>query len=1800
MNSIRRHLVCVVAIVSAGSLGNAQTADALVAQGRAFLAKQDLANANARFSAAVAADPNHQAANALYGVTRVLVLPDQLAVKAFLDRLGLSQTNRSIYHWNPTVPKDTNGAPLAPAGVNANEAVTILRTDVLPEITAAAANLAMVSNTNFVLNLTSNETTTADVTVDYGDIQLLRAGLHAAEYLGYTLNSQNWDAQLTEIRSLYTNKATTVEQVLAQYPNLLTYATTNDLQAAKVAFENAVDRYLAAAAWIQSRPIGPVRLFNPITDDPQLAKTELDFRQSMTDLRAALDGPIMLTTDHNYTFDLRPAFAGTNTWRSFLPTFQDNAIILGTISDPTFGGLVAGLSTNSLAEYLGNHFGSPSYPSPSTWRRLKEKWSGRFVMLPHFANVRRFPDGHAEFQLASLDSRVYKLEASMDLEHWRSLGNYCGNTGVLSFSDPGAIRAETLYYRASEATNSSFAERAVITGTSASLMAPGPSVAAGGGGPNPSTNQLWWSWTAPVSGSAGLSTDRTIFFNSVTVYTGSSVSNLTQVASTNRSGELDFPVVAGTTYHIVSSSTYSPFGGNIMLTLGLPPPNDAFANRIALTGTNLTVSANNVAATVEPNEPAYPSAQTGASVWWSWTAPASGSLTVTLDSKFYNPYVAVFSGDSLANVVPLAAVRRGWQATLGRETTVDVQAGMSYPIVVAGANGGTGPFTLRLSFTPGRYPLVVSMQPLNGGTVNLNPPPGADGFYALGEVVSLAVTPAPGLRFTSWTGDASGSSNTAALVMNGGRSVVVNFKPTNDDFTDRIPLDGTNVTTFGTWAGASREQDEPKDTLYGGAASVWWSWTSDRDGYVLVTVNPRQTWQPVFLAVYTGTQLATLQRVAASTGNYGSAARQLAFPVKLGTTYEIAVAGWDLSPSTDPTASEFELQLAFVPPLTITVTTPANGASFSAPANIPISAEVIDAIGTVSRVDYYANGTLFGTAFSFPYAFTWTNISAGAYSLSARATDNSGATAQTGQVLIQVQPTPPPVIATQPVSQKAVAGGSATFSIAVSGIGPFTYQWQFNGSNLPNDTISTLAGRPSLGDNGPATNATVLLPGAVAIDFSGNLYIADTGYNRIRKVDTHGVITTVAGNGHADLLANSIPAINAVLYAPEGVVADALGNIFFSDSNGALVRKVDSKGILTTVAGGGADEPGDGGPAINARLHQPRGLALNSAGSLLIADGSGNRVRMVDARGIITTVAGNGSPGFTGDGGPAVNASLDQPTGIASDASGNLYVADSSNNRVRRVHPNGIIVTVAGGGTNSPANGGVATSARLLNPSGVAVDNKGDLIVACSFGDRIWRVSTDGRIAAVAGGGTQDPGDGGAATDATLHYPGGIALDPTTGDLLVADTYDNRIRKVSTNGIILTIVGGWIGDNLPATNANLFSPRGIAVSAAGDVLIADVRNNRIRQVDINGVITTLAGGGTISPGDGLWATNAALDWPMDVAVSSSGDVFIAESPKGVVRKVDTKGIITTVAGSWSQGFFGDGGSAIKARLTLPTDVFANPKGELWISDIANGRVRKVDTNGVISTVAGNGILQYFGDNGPAISASLNAPVGITMDVAGNLFIADRANHRIRKVDPSGLITTVAGGGNGGDGNAAITAELTSPEAITLNRFGDLLFTDGNRIRQVDSRGVITTIVGGGTLGFSGDGGAATNASLNYPDGVTVDGTGNLYIADSFNNCIRKVAFAGSPLLTLNPVNPSNAGDYRVIVTSPFGSVTSLVAVLTVVAGPPTVQQTPINPGSASASLLSGARSSRIDQQALVPRTQPAVGKRRLRTRDDPK
>lgn len=763
-------------------------------------------------------------------------------------------------------------------------------------------------------------------------------------------------------------------------------------------------------------------------------------------------------------------------------------------------------------------------------------------------------------------------------------------------------------------------------------------------------------------------------------------------------------------------------------------------------------------------------------------------------------------------------------------------------------------------------------------------------------------------------------------------------------------------------------------------------------------------------------------------------------------------------------------------------------------------------------------------------------------------------------IFISAQIVAQPVITNQPGNQTVIWGSNATFNVGVTGTGPFAYQWRLNGTNLPNNIINTIAGG-NLFDGLAATNTILNSPQGSAVDAAGNLYIADTYNHVVRRVDTNGLAKIIAGTGSAGYSGDGGAATNANLFAPMSVVLDGQGSLIIADGYNNRVRKVNTNGIITAIVGTGfppitPSQSGNGVAATNAMLNIPIGLALDSSGNLYIADSSDNQIRKVNPSGVISTIANTtGAAGYNFDNSSAVNANINNPTDVAVDSTGNVYIADNANHRIRKINTSGTISTIAGTGVAGySGDGASATAAKIKSPSGVSVDSSGAIYLVDS-GNNCVRKITNGIIRTIAGTSTAGfSGDGGAGTSATFNFPASLSRN-ASNDLFIADGGNSRIRKLVTNGIITTVAGRILNDSSPATNGTLSLPRAIARDRFGNFFITDIANARIRKIDTNGMMTTCAGNGIAGfAGDGGAATNANLNNPYGVAVDSAGNLFIGEAGNGRVRKVDTNGLITTFAGTGSFVISGNGGAATNAGLRawgVAVDVFGN----VFITDPIFNWIRKIDTNGVITSVAGTGSFGHTGDGGAATNAKINNPFAICFNRLGEMFFTEWG--AIRKVDTNGIITTYAGkgytaSGFSGDGGLATNAMLSSSIwGLWCDAAGNVFIGDSNnsRIRKVDTNQIISTTAGNGLQNFGGEGLAGNNLNLSMPSGLAGDSADNLFIVEYGSNRIRKLSYleyADQPSYSVSNVTTNLLNNnYSVVITSTSGSVTSSVAALIV-------------------------------------------------------
>ncbi len=618
-------------------------------------------------------------------------------------------------------------------------------------------------------------------------------------------------------------------------------------------------------------------------------------------------------------------------------------------------------------------------------------------------------------------------------------------------------------------------------------------------------------------------------------------------------------------------------------------------------------------------------------------------------------------------------------------------------------------------------------------------------------------------------------------------------------------------------------------------------------------------------------------------------------------------------------------------------------------------------------------------------------------------------------------------------------------------------------------SISTVAGSANPGDGGPAVSGILSQPEGIATDGRGNIYVADANDHRIRKLATDGTIRTVAGTGLAGFSGDDGPAGTAQLNAPYGLCIDRVGNLYVADLANARVRRISTDGTITTVAGGGATAPGgdgDGGLALTAKLSAPRNVAADAQGNLYISDFTGQRVLKVDPTGTLTTVAGIGTPGYSGDGASALRAAISYPAGLAVDRLGVLYIADTGNKKIRRVYQ-GVISTVLG------------TPAFQLNvPTGLAVDRLDNLYIADNR-TTLLRVSQLGVVTSVPVGGAD------------------VAVDALDNLYVTGSHLVKRLSGANVSVIAGTGTSGFGGDGGSALLARLDTPLGLARDLSGNWYFADSQNLRVRRISPQGNISTFAGAGPNAPFPGTQATSIRLSLPTSVAVDSWGNLYFSDTAANRIRRVSPDGTITTIAGSDGPGLQGDDGPATKAILNNPTGIAIDGENTLFFADTGNNRIRKITQIGQISTIAGGG--SNTADEGTGLAAKLIQPMAVATDRNGNIYIAETGGNRIRLLSRAGTLITLAGA----------RSNLNQPRGLRVAENGDVYFADSgsNTIRRLSAAGDLAIIAGNGAAAFTGDGGPATAAGLNNPMDVALDPDGSLWISDSGNNRIRKLAVA---------------------------------------------------------------------------------------------
>ncbi len=644
---------------------------------------------------------------------------------------------------------------------------------------------------------------------------------------------------------------------------------------------------------------------------------------------------------------------------------------------------------------------------------------------------------------------------------------------------------------------------------------------------------------------------------------------------------------------------------------------------------------------------------------------------------------------------------------------------------------------------------------------------------------------------------------------------------------------------------------------------------------------------------------------------------------------------------------------------------------------------------------------------------------------------------------------------------------------------------------------------------GRSARAVALLdPSGVAVDRLGRVYVADTSSHRIRRIDPDGTATTIAGSGVEGEAGDLGPATSAQLRFPGGVAVDSFGRVYVADTFNHRVRRIDIDGRISTVAGTGGHVLGRSDTeATRTTLADPFAVAIDAQGRLVIADTSNAVIRRVDDEGHIEVLVGNGQTGFSGDGGPAIEAMLTNPQGVAVGSDGRLYISDTGNGCVRVVTADGVIATIP-----------ELSADPNFTPRELALDIHHRLYVADQGSGRVLRWQENSVVATIAGTiDGSDGGDGGPAVSALLQQPQGVAVD-VLGRVSVADTLAARIRRIETDGTIETIAGtgsgGFIGDRGPATSALLGSPGGIAVDGDGRVHVASSSSFRILRIEHDGTIKTIVGDGVYgSSGDGGQATAARVMSPAGLAFDATGQLLFVDPVAPGLRRVDSDGIIDTVVAA--------------DRVGRPEGLAIDSLRRIVIADTGGQRVVRIEVDGTVTTIAGTGMIGFSGDGGPAIEAMLAFPTAVAVDEAERILIADRFNGRVRRVETDGTITTIAGAGAEGTLAEGVPATVASldPFGLALDAQGRLWVTDAAnaRVRRVETDGTIVTVAGNGVVGTTGDGGPAVLASFYAPRSLAVDRSGRVLIGDDGSCRVRLLALDGTVSTVLGPVNPPGPG-----------------------------------------------------------------------------
>jgi len=640
-------------------------------------------------------------------------------------------------------------------------------------------------------------------------------------------------------------------------------------------------------------------------------------------------------------------------------------------------------------------------------------------------------------------------------------------------------------------------------------------------------------------------------------------------------------------------------------------------------------------------------------------------------------------------------------------------------------------------------------------------------------------------------------------------------------------------------------------------------------------------------------------------------------------------------------------------------------------------------------------------------------------------------------------------------------------------------------------SFTTFAGLPPGSADGTGSAARFNSPAGVARDSAGNTYVADTVNSTIRKITPAGVVTTFAGLAGSTGSANGTGSA-ARFNGPAAVAIDSVGNIFVADTNNSTIRKITPARVVSTFAGLAGSTGSANGTGSTARFSFPSALAADSANNIYVADTANSTIRKITPTRVVSTFAGlAGSIGTANGIGSA--ARFNFPSGVAVDraGTGNIYVADTSNFTIRQITPAGVVTTLAGSpGVRGGANG-TGSAARFDLPVGMAVNSAGNIYVADADAGTIRKITPGAVVSTFAGSFARYGSQNGTGSAARFNLPGDVAVD-SSNNLYVADTNNCTIRKITPAAVVTTLAGLASPGHTNGTGsaARFDFPQGVAVDTTGKIYVADTVESAIRKITPTAVVSTFAGLPGTSGYVDATGTAARFSFPRWLTVGAFNNVYVGDTFNFVVRKITPNAVVSSVVTNPANG-------AGQLR-----GVAMDNSGNIYTADSPHHTIRKITPDGTASIFAGLNDTPGTA-NGIGSAARFDSPIGLAVDGAGNVYVADSGNNRIRKITPAAGVTTFAGSVLGSADGTGTAARFNGPLGVAVDHSGNVLVTDtgNNTIRKITPARVVTTL-GGLALSPGTSDGAGINARFNSPRGIAVDSAGNIYVVDTANHTIR--------------------------------------------------------------------------------------------------